>query len=244
MRERGTQSRRARTSSEDILDDWEDPGRTGAERFWQALAIIAIVVATIGWTTVAFLAMRDTTTAVLPTPSPTAATFPTLAPTLDPDLDPDFVEDLSHKVPELEALLPTTWDGIPLEAESWTGVELLGEDEWSAEFFALLEAAGKSSADLEIAQAYDPEGESDLVIGIFRVVGVESRPMRDAMIAAWGADFPDLAVTETTLGDRAVTKGVYGDGAFTSWWYEVDGAVFDIETTDEALAAAIVASLP
>jgi hypothetical protein len=244
VRERGTQSRRSRGEDDPRNRSGGAGTARGGDRFWQVIAIVAIVVATVGWTTVALLAMRDPATAVAPSPTPSpTATDPLLEdPDLDPDIDPDV--ELSHEVPDLETLLPATWEATTFEIQSWTGATILAEDDWSAALLSFLTHVSKTPADLQVAQAYDPDGESELVIGVFRVEGIESGPLREAMLAAWRADFPDLVVSEETLGGQPVTKGVFAEGAITSWWYQRNGAVFDIETTDEALAAAIIAALP
>ena len=95
MRERGAQSRRARPAIEPPRPTGLN--RTGANA-WQVVAIIALIAATAGWTTVAVIALHG--------PSPAAA-IPSES------TDPNIVEDPSvppdvaiHEVPELEALLP------------------------------------------------------------------------------------------------------------------------------------------
>ena len=60
MRERGVQSRRVRPGQvEPHRRPGPPPQRPGGNgNFWQVLAIIALVAATAGWTTVAVLALR------------------------------------------------------------------------------------------------------------------------------------------------------------------------------------------
>ena len=145
MRERGTQSRRAKAADGGPIDDPADAtvtsvtprpptrtpratssGRTsGGAGYWPAVAIIAIVVATAGWTTVAVMALNGGggTTAAVPSVSddPNA--------TID-DTEADFSEEPiaeSHDAPDLEALLPTEVAGTPLTLQSWTGDTLLSD---------------------------------------------------------------------------------------------------------------------
>ena len=58
MRERGVQSRRVRPGSVGPASRNGPPAPTRGN-IWQAIAIVALIAATAGWTTVAVLALRD-----------------------------------------------------------------------------------------------------------------------------------------------------------------------------------------
>ena len=114
MRERGTQSRRVRPGP---VEPHRRPGPApqrpgGNSNFWQVLAIIALVAATAGWTTVAVLALR---------PAPSAQAEAPIDESFDPEASDDTevppVAD-THDAPELEALLPATLDGTALDGEA------------------------------------------------------------------------------------------------------------------------------
>ena len=79
----------------------------------------------------------------------------------------------SHEAVDLEALLPTEHDGTILTAQSWTGNTILADDDWSAAILAVLQVHGKVAADFAVAQAWDPAEVLDLVVGGFRIDGVE-----------------------------------------------------------------------
>ena len=106
MRERGTQSRRVRPGPvEPQRRPGPPPQRSGGNsNFWQVLAIVALVAATAGWTTVAVLALR---------PGPSAVAEAPVEESFDPEATDDTevppVAD-THDAPELEALLPATLD--------------------------------------------------------------------------------------------------------------------------------------
>lgn len=158
-----------------------------------------------------------------------------------PSLEP--IAD-SHAVPELEALLPLEVNGTPLASQSWTGDAIIGDDELSTSLAAFLSSVGKTPADLGFAQAYDPsEGGLDIGAGVFDLDGVDPTALRDAIIGAYEGYVAELTVTQTTLAGLPVTKGDFGTGLINSYWYIRDGRVFDIETADEALAAAALAGL-
>ena len=122
MRERGVQSRRVRESQEAARKPGPTPAVTNV---WQIIAIIALLAATAGWTTVAVIALRGSDPAAVASPSETT----------DPDaVEPDGsvppVAD-THDAPELEAILPTAVNGTNLQMQSVTGAELLTDDEYS-----------------------------------------------------------------------------------------------------------------
>lgn len=233
MRERGVQARRARAADGERPPT---PPPASGLRFWQALAVVALIAATAGWTTVAVMTLR-------PAPAGVAVASPTdePAPSDNASLEPP-VE--SHEVADLEALLPAELNGTSLTRESWTGDTILGDDSWSSSLTAFLTSSGKTAADLQASQAYDAAGSLDLSAGAFRVAGLEAAALRDAMIAAWKGDYPDLKVAKTTIGGLDVTTGDFGEGAVNSYWYVRDSVVFDIETSDPSIAQAALAALP
>ncbi len=190
--------------------------------------------------------------ALRPSPAAIAEAAPTEVPTTgdalpsdDPALnasDEPPVE--SHDVADLEALLPAALNGTSLIRESWTGDTILGDDSWSTSMTTFLTSSGKTAADLQASQAYDQAGGLDLSAGVFRVAGLGGEALRDAMIAAWKGDYPDLKTASTTIGGLAVTTGDFGDGGIAAYWFVRDGVVFDIESGDPAIAAAALAALP
>jgi hypothetical protein len=234
VRERGVQARRAR----------EADGERGSRppdnnlRFWQVLAVIGLIAATTGWTTAAVIGLRPASTpAPVAEASPTDEALPSDGASLEPPVE-------SHAVADLEALLPTDVNGTSLTRESWTGDTFLGDDSWSTSMTSFLTGAGKTSADLQASQSYDSTGTLDLSAGIFRAAGIDGAALRDAIIAAYKGDYPDLKVTSTTINGLAVTTGDFGDGSVDSYWYVRDDLVFDIETSDVKVAEAAFAALP
>ncbi|MBI3749260.1 MAG: hypothetical protein HY262_10520 [Chloroflexi bacterium] len=234
MRERGVQYRRARDAEEDRPSRPPDSGL----RFWQVLAVVGLIAATAGWTTAAVLALRPSPgPAVVAEASPSDEVLPSEDPSLAPPVE-------SHSVADLEALLPADVNGTSLTRESWTGDTFLSDDSWSTSITSFLKTAGKTVADIQASQAYDATGTLDLSAGAFRVAGVGGIELRDAIIAAYKGDYPDLKLSRKTIGGLEVTNGDFGDGSVASYWYVRDNVVFDIETSDPAIAEAALASLP
>jgi hypothetical protein len=234
VRERGVQSRRAKAGPVEPARRSTPPQRSGVN-FWQALAIVALIAATAGWTTVGVLALRPAGTAVA-----TDSADPNAA--ADESQPPDVP---SHDVPDLEAYLPTTVSGTTLDIQSVTGDDgLIGGDEWSAAVQAFLTAQSKQTADLGYAFASDPTSNMDLSIGVYRVNGVQGGPLHDALVQGWKGLAPTVKVSDVTLGDKKVTKGDDGTDYPFSYLYVSDNLVYEIYTSDESLATAALAALP
>ena len=237
MRERGVQSRRVRPGP--VVPPRRPgppPGRSDGN-FWQVLAIIALVAATAGWTTVGVLVLR---------PGPSAEAEVPIE-TFDPEATEDSevppVAD-THDAAELESLLPATLNGTALVAQSWDGDGLLTDDPWSTSMTAFLTAACKLPADLHVAQSYDPNSALDASIGVYKVDGVDAAALSDALIAAWKGDYPEMTVSQVKVGGKDVTKGDFGEDTITSYLYVRGDVVYDVESSDEEIATAALAALP
>jgi len=211
------------------------PPSRGGTNFWQGLAIAALIAATAGWTTVAVLAFRGPgSEAVTPTEDPNA--------TDDASTPPDVP---THDVPALEALLPAKVNSATLEAQSVTGDDgFLGGDEWSTAITTFLTAQKKGPPDLQYAFASDPAGAVDVNVGVYRVTGVDGAPLRDALITGWKALASDVKISQVTLDGKAVTKGDDGTDYPFSYLYVRGDLVYEIYTSDEAIATATLAALP
>ncbi len=237
MRERGVQSRRVRPGQVEPHGRPGPPPRRSDGNFWQVLAIVALVAATAGWTTVAVLALR---------PGPSAEAEVPIE-----SFDPDATDDTevppvadTHDALALESLLPSTLSGTALQVQSWDGEGLLTDDPWSMSMAAFLSAACKVPADLRVAQSYDPNQALDASIGVYEVEGVEATALRDALIAAWQGDYPEMTISQAKVGDKDVTKGDFEEDTITSYLYVRGEVVYDIESSDEAIATAALAALP
>lgn len=234
MRERGVQSRRVRESKEAARRP--GPG-SGGTNMWQAIAIVALLAATAGWTTVAVIALRGS--------DPAAIVTPTDSP------DPDAADEESappvadtHDAPDLEATLPTQVDGVDLQVQSNLGTELLTDDEWSTTVTTFLTSVGKAPADLQFAQAYDPTQSIDGSFEVYRVAGVDGTKLRDALVEAWKGDFPDLKVTDVTVGGQKMIRGDFDSETPASYLYVRGDQVYDIWTNDADIAASAITALP
>jgi hypothetical protein len=208
---------------------------------WQVIAIVAIILASIGWTATVMLAVRG--------PGGTAEV--TDPPDTSFDLGSAEPIVLSHDFPDLEALLPAEAEGVAFERMSWTGDKILTDGGWANSMTAFLGGIDLDQADLQIAQSSDPvlsTGDPTTAVAVlFRAYRVDSVPpteLLDAMVEGWQVDYPDMTVSHITIGDKAVTKGDFGEDQVDSFWYIEGDVVYDVETSDEALAATALASIP
>jgi hypothetical protein len=250
VRERGTQSRRLRPGPPDRarrpVSSSEEPGypstsRSDGVRAWQIVAIVAIIAATAGWTATAMLVMRGPGEAAVPVISAAPTDDLGAIPSDDSSIPP---LDLTHDVPALEPLLPSQVSDTPLVSMSWTGDAIFSDDGWSTTMTKYLADHGKTPADLQAGQAMDPNQALDLVVRVFRVDGLAPADILSAMIDGWRVDYPDMVVSQATIGGKAVTKGDFGSEGVNSYWYIQGDHVFDVETSDETIAAAALAAIP
>jgi hypothetical protein len=218
------------------------PPSSGGSHFWQALAIIALIVATAGWTATGMLLLRGDSTGTADIPTDTA----------DPNAGADSSASpipISHDVPDLEVRLPTAVNGTTLGTMSWTGDNFFDTNPWSTSMQAFLASKGLTDPDLQIAQAVDPgmgtdPNALDLFVYTYRAKGISPTDLRDAIIAGWKADTPELVVSDMTIDGRQVKKGDFGTNYEASYWYVTDDLVFDIQTTDESLVAKAIEAIP
>jgi hypothetical protein len=215
---------------------------SGGTNTWQVIAIIALLAATAGWTTVAVIALRG------PNPGPGGAVAEASPAVSD---DPNAVPEDSappvadtHNAPDLEGALPAQVNGVDLQTQSDTGTGLLTDDEWSTTVTTFLTSVGKTAPDLQFAQAYDPGQSIDGSFEVYRLPGVDGTKLRDTLIQAWKGDFPDLKLTDVTVGGQKMVKGEFDADTPASYLYVRGDEVFDIWTNDETIAAAAITALP
>ncbi|MGZ8501880.1 MAG: hypothetical protein ACXWW6_03400 [Candidatus Limnocylindrales bacterium] len=215
------------------------PPSGGGPGYWPAVALIAVIIATAGWTTVGVLVLNPRTAAVASEP---IATDEALG---DESFPPEEEVSESHTFPDLEALLPAVVDGAPLAIQSFTGADVFPEEGWGTSVRGFLTSIGKTPEDVQAAVAEDPQGALALdFLWAYRLADVEPKTLRDAIIAGWRVDYPELKVTTATVAGKAVTRVAYFEDVVGSTLYIHDGTLFDIESEDEALSTTILAALP
>jgi hypothetical protein len=249
MRQRGIQSRRDRPGLDGGTFGAPLGSGGGRDRLWPTVAMIAIVIATAGWTTVAVLALSGRASDASPSPAlgGGAAAAASASASDDTGIEPDASDSPipeSHISPALEALLPKTWDGNPLASQSVSGDTLLSDDDWSNVFSTFLASIGKTPPDLIFAQAYDPTGTIDLIVGAYQVSGASAADVGKTLVNAWKASYPGLTTKSETIGGKKVDHAVIPDAGVDGYWYQHADVVYEIETSDATTAGKVLASLP
>ena len=150
---------------------------------------------------------------------------------------------MSHIAPDLEALLPHSVDGTALTSQSVSGTIALGTDATSQALIASLAKLGKTSADLEIAEAHDSTGTLQLRMFGFRVKGMPGSDLATAVVGSWMANTTQTPTrSDVTIAGKKLTKVGYPQGG-ADYVYGTAAVAFDIETTDESLVAKVLALL-
>ena len=81
-------------------------------------------------------------------------------------------------------------------------------------------------------------------VGVYTVDGVAATALHDALIEAWKGDYPDMKASQVTIGGKDVTKVDFGPDTPASYLWVHDAAVYDIESSDDAIVTAALAALP
>ena len=171
------------------------------------IAVVALAVAACGSTTSSAAPTAAVSAPPTPAPSVEAATSAapspgaSVAPSVAATPAPTFTRD-----PALEALLPTTIDGVPMQVVSLTGSDVLGGGIASNQndLAKLLGALGKQPADLRFASSADPKRALPVMIGVYTVDGVAGSAVATAIVDLIVAADPTAKKTTETLGGKEV----------------------------------------
>jgi len=215
--------------------------------------LIAIVLVVIG-ATVALGAERLAAPSAAPTPRPTAtADAADLLPTNNDFVDPSDVPSddslppdapsSSLVAPILEAAMPHSVNSTALTVEADLGSSILGSDPGSRSFAAAISTLGVTPDKLEVAFAYDEAGALPLTVVGFRLPGTSAAKLKPLVLQGWLSTLvPGVKTAEVSLGGTSATRVSYTDNGSDEYVFTKGDAVFIVETSDEAMANAIVAA--
>ncbi len=141
---------------------------------------------------------------------------------------------------KLAASLPTTVNGVKLQATAMTGTQLAGQPGF-AELVQGLNNLFKTPDDLVAAKATDPTGASDLQIMALQLVGEDAGRL-GLWMSNWTASLTGANVTQTNLG-KPVTM-VTQPGKAPIYYYVKGDTVYMVQTADKAMAQAALTALP
>ena len=208
-----------------------------------ASAVLAVFVAACGGSATAApsaaapSAAESVAPSVAPSPSaeasatPAESTAPAASGALPSFAIPSFTADK-----DLEALLPSTFDGAPLQKISFKGAQFLGQDPTS-DFNKTVTALGLNASDVSMAAAVDAAVQFVAI----RFAGADSGKLLQVFQAASQAS-GDL-IGSVNLGGKDVIKTKDSSGSF-SYLYVRNDVVLGVTTKDDATAAKALAVLP
>ena len=108
---------------------------------------------------------------------------------------------------------------------------------------AKLKGLGKTGDDVQIAEAFDPNGTVDADIIAFRVPGLGAPALHAALTESWtAAGASGVTTTTQTIAGVKVTVIDYGDGSSKDYVWEKGDAVLDLLTSDPTIVDKVVAA--
>ena len=145
-----------------------------------------------------------------------------------------------RSAPELEAMLPSTANGIAFTKTSFSGGTLpAGIPIGSAQLSKLLSDNGKSASDVSWAMAAPSDSAlATMFVIAIQVKGVDGSKIADALGIAAGGDMQ----TVTVGGKQVQRAGAAGMGAVL--YVKGDVAFYILDIGNASLTEAIVAALP
>jgi hypothetical protein len=149
------------------------------------------------------------------------------------------------RVPELESMVPKTFDGTGLRIVSMTGDDVLasGDPGSVAALRAILAATGKKPSDYGFAYAQVPGGS---VVGVFRVQGADPSAVMDTLVglAKTNAGGPTALDSGTIGGKKVRILRATIDGTEWSYYYWPKGdTLYYVQTADPTVAEKILSGL-
>jgi hypothetical protein len=164
--------------------------------------------------------------------------LPSAAPSASPTAN-------AHMAPDLEAMLPTSFQDTALTRDSTDGASATASDDTArATLTNALKALGKVPADVSIARAYDDSGTIDLTIIALRAQGVTAGQLRPALRSWLTGGTAGVKSSTSTISGKTVVTLTYPDGGANDYLYDHGEVLFDVVTSDAAVAKAALALLP
>lgn len=145
----------------------------------------------------------------------------------------------NHLAPGLESRLPSALDGTKLTRVSTTGSAIFqqfGGAAWSQRMSAFLDRVGKTPADLQFAQLFDPSKKTALDAGAFRLPGVPATDLATAIIDSAKPDSPGLISSSTSIDGKKVTVQTDPASGAVLYLFPRDDTVFYVGGDDPPLA--------
>lgn len=177
---------------------------------------------------------------VEPSPSPTASAA--AAASAEPAASGALPSiGLPNQDTNLEAVLPSTFNGVTLQKFSMKGAQFLGQDPTS-DFNKAVTALGLTTADVSVAIAADPTAKMDVTFVAIRFAGADSGKLLQVFQAA--AQASGSLLSSANVGGKDVIKTKDTSGTSFSYFYVRNDVVLGVTAKDDASAAPALQLLP
>jgi hypothetical protein len=148
---------------------------------------------------------------------------------------------LPNQDTNLEAMLPSTFNGVTLQKFSMKGAQFLGQDPTSS-FNKAVTALGLTTADVSVAIATDPTSKTAVTFAAIRFAGADSSKLLQVFQAA--SVTAGTVVSAANVGGKDVIKTKDTTGASFSYFYVRNDVVLGVTAPDDAAAAPALQVLP
>ena len=179
-----------------------------------------------------------------------ASSSPTPSPTVEPSVassSEGAEPSLPSGAEDLEALIPDTVGGVPLQKLSMRGDEFVGSGGASAEAQEFLRSLGVATDDVSVAVGFGAtsDGSSGVAIFAFRAEGADSSRLLQAMQHAIDAESETPLEWETvTVGGKEVQRTSDPEQHGQTYLYVTGDLLVFVATTNEDDAADVLGGMP
>ena len=151
-----------------------------------------------------------------------------------------------HGAPDLEARLPSTFDGQPLVVLSLRDSTFFENAAAELEQFrSVVQAVGGEGEEVSIAVANAAVAASPFNLAALRVEGADAPALSAAFETAALTAQQGGASSRASLGGKEIVKVTApGNLVGSSYFYALDDTLFVVQARDDALAGRLLESLP
>jgi hypothetical protein len=174
---------------------------------------------------------------------PASGGAPSAAPTVPPV--PSFAIPSFTSDKELEAALPTSYQGVTLKKFSFKGTGLVNTtSESGKQLVALLQSLGKTPDDLSLALASDPTGKLGVAFGAYRIKGADAGTWAPIFYRVSEQQTPGTTLTDVNLGGKSVKRIETPKLKDLTYAWARGDVLFFVSTTTDTLAGPAIAVMP
>ncbi len=185
--------------------------------------------------------------AASPSPSAGAVSSPGASAAASSGASPSPTPDY-HAAPALEARLPDSIGGVAMQKISMNGADFLaaGSATGQTDLQTMLQQLGKTTADLFVAETWDPTATSQSQAAIFQVKGADPTKLLSLWVAGQvAATGKKTRVTNVTIAGQRVTRleDFSADPSRVSYAWSSGDSIVIVGTKDESVVTQVLAAI-